>query len=410
MRVRGNVCYDRDMSDTIAIVSYDEIALKGANRRDFEEKLCVALAHKLAVADPAARVERWWGRIVVRNVAASEHVRAVLAATPGVVGFGLGALYARDAHDDTAIAHAVVHAADVTADWATFRVTVKRVDKTYPGTSQDLARRYGAAVADAAAAIGRPRRVALRGAQREVVVEILHKWIAVYVKERGIGGLPVGASGRAVALLSGGFDSPVAAWMMAKRGIALTAVHFHGMPHTSPQSVQKVRDLARRLAHYAGEVRLITVPIVPTMKAIALEGKQTRLRVVLLRRAMNRIAQEIAAQEGAGALVTGESVGQVASQTLENMAVTAAPVEIPILRPLCGMNKQEIIALAKEIGTHDISVRPHDDTCSNFMPRQVATRARSEEIAAALKTYDEDACVARAVADAERETFSFATA
>ncbi len=391
-----------------AVITYDEIALKGGNRRWFENTLRDNIARKLCTIDSAMRCERWWGRMIVHGVTerTADAVRSVLRMTPGIVGYGLGVMIPREEETkETEIIHHVVAASRGT--WKTFRVTVKRVDKNFPGTSQELARRYGAAVVADRTARGESASVALRGAEREIVVEILRSWVLVYIKERGVGGLPVGTSGHAVALLSGGFDSPVAAWMIATRGVEISAIHFHGMPHTSEASVQKVRDLSQVLAQYTGSVRLAIVPVVPAMKAIALEGKQDALRVVLLRRFMNRVAEAYAETVGARALVTGESVGQVASQTLENMTVTGAPVTMPLLRPLCGMSKQEIIARAQHIGTHDISVRPHDDTCSNFMPGSPVLRATAEEVEAALRTYDEDALVERALREVTAQTYSY---
>ncbi len=382
----------------LAIVHYDEVALKKGNRDFFERVLISNIARALS----DCKVKKAWGHIQVlhNEECDTRHMQDVLAKIPGIAYFGIGVKHERvDVEQDIAFLNREVLVCAKSfnqGQWQTFRVTVKRVDKTFPLQSTMLERDLGEVIYEA---YDKKRRVDLRNAELEVMVEIHHAYMLVYAKQNGIGGLPVGSSGSAVILLSGGFDSPVAGYMMAKRGVRVHAVHFHGLPHTTEESIEKVRALSRVLARYSGEVSLHLVSVVPAMKAIAIEGKQNKLRLILLRRFMNQVAERIAFQNRAKALITGESVGQVASQTLENMRATAEPVSLPVLRPLCGFNKQEILAIARDIGTHDISVLPHDDTCSMFMPKQPETRARLDEVHEALKTYDEKKLIEDALAE-----------
>jgi thiamine biosynthesis protein ThiI len=292
-------------------------------------------------------------------------------------------------------------------DWQTFRTTVHRVDKNYPSTSQEYEKAFGEIIFEYYKTKNNCKKgaVNLTNPDIEIVFEMLNEKIVFYVKMNGIGGLPVSSSGKAIVLLSGGFDSPVAAYMLAKRGVRIVGIHFHGIPKTSKKSLVKVRDIAKVLSIYTGSVDLYVIPIISAMEVIAIDAKQDSLRLILLRRLMNRVAERIAERIGGGAIITGESVGQVASQTLENMRATAEPVSYPVLRPLCGMNKNEIIAIARKIGTHDISVRPHDDTCVEFVPKKPETRANLQDVHRALESYDEDLLIEELLKKMSIESF-----
>ncbi|MFH1098827.1 MAG: tRNA uracil 4-sulfurtransferase ThiI [Candidatus Uhrbacteria bacterium] len=268
-----------------------------------------------------------------------------------------------------------------------FAVRVKRGNKSYPETSIELERRIGAAIQ---AAVN--LRVDLERPDFTVHIEIVEDEVFVlFEKQNGPGGLPVGVSGRAVALLSGGFDSPVAAWRIMKRGCSLDFVHFHSYPYTSDASIHNVEEIARRLAVWQGGVVMLhLVPFVEFQKAIVV-GAPSQMRVILYRRMMMRVAEAIACQCGVEALITGESLGQVASQTLSNIATIGAVVKLPVLRPLIGDDKQEIITRAEAIGTAEISARPADDCCSLFMPTDPVTRTT----AALLEAVEESLDVAR---------------
>ena len=390
----------------IAIAHYDEIALKGKNRSHFEQILVQNLEYKLP---ESVQVKNAWGRILLsqkEGVFSDAHKRAVtevLQTTPGVAVYGIGFLTPRQGLTVERVGELALAVAKE-QDFETFRVTAKRIDKTFAKKSNEIEREVGEIVFET---YKKEKRVQLKNPDCEIMIEILHNVVVCYAKEIGVSGLPVGSSGKAVALLSGGFDSPVATLKITKRGVRPVCVHFHGLPKTSPASVEKVRDIARVIARYAGHTTLVLVPIVPAMEAIAIEGKQTKLRLILLRRFMNKVAEKIAYDYGAKALITGESVGQVASQTLENIGATADAISLPILRPLCGMNKKEIIDEARVIGTHDISVRPHEDTCSMFVPKSPETRADIEEVRTAETTYDENALINDALKNLEVEKIEY---
>ena len=278
----------------------------------------------------------------------------------------------------------------------TFRVRVKRPDKSYPLTSPEVERQIGAYVQDCTQA-----PVNLSKPDVTYQIEILHE--GAYVTAGvlpGPGGLPVGTSGSVVALISGGYDSPVAAYRMLKRGCALTLVHFHAYPFVRSTSIEKVIEIAQILARSQPAIRLITVPIGDLQREIAVTC-EPELRVVLYRRLMLRVAEALAHEYGAGALVTGESLGQVASQTLENIRTIESAVELPVFRPLIGMDKVEIIEESHRIGTEPISRTPDDDCCTVFVPRHPATHASIAEAEAAEMPIDIQRIVAQAV---ERST------
>lgn len=279
--------------------------------------------------------------------------------------------------------------------FASFRITTRRSDKSFALRSADVDRALGAAVGAATGA-----RVDLGAPERTVWVEVLHDRI-LFSFERlpGPGGFPVGASGRVLALLSGGIDSPVAAWRLMKRGCTVNLVNFHAFPLQDRTMIDKVQDLARVLARWQLRSRLLLVPFAPVQQEIV-AACPAPLRVVLYRRFMVRIAEAHARRLRAKALVTGESLGQVASQTLDNIAAIDEVAQIPILRPLVGMDKQEITAEAVALGTFDISTLPDQDCCQLFVPRSPAVAADLGEVREAEAALD----VTRLVNDALRAT------
>lgn len=387
----------------IAIVHYDEIALKGKNRPFFERALVDNIQNKLNIGTssvPTYQVKNSWGRIFVFGED-EKKINEALRTTPGVATFGLGFEAARQDLSVVEIGELTVKLAEGVG-FETFRITARRVDKSFDKNSNEIEREVGEVVFET---FKQEKQVSLKNPDIEIVIEVLHKSVVLYIKQISIGGLPVGSSGRAIALLSGGFDSPVAAYQLVKRGVRPVCVHFHGLPKTSPESVEKVRELAKVLAHYAGKVELVLVPIVPAMQTIA-KSAPNKLRIVLLRRLMMRIAEQIAEKYKAKAIITGESVGQVASQTLENLGAIAEATKLPVLRPLAGLNKVEIINLAHKIGTHDISVKPHDDTCSMFVPDKPETRAKMEEVLDAEALYNVDELLEEAFKEAESVTIN----
>jgi tRNA uracil 4-sulfurtransferase len=283
-----------------------------------------------------------------------------------------------------------------------FRIDTQRGDKTFPLTSPEINRRLGAAVKECSGA-----RVDLENAEFTVTVEILPRDAFFgFDKIPGAGGLPVGASGRVMALISGGFDSPVAAYRMMRRGCRIVFVHFHSAPYQDKTSQEKVRRLVAHLTRHQFLSRLYFVPFGEIQRQIV-AGVARPLRVVLYRRMMLRIGEAIARKEKAKALVTGESLGQVASQTLDNMAVIQQAARLPILRPLVGMDKQEIIDQARRIDTFEISSIPDQDCCQLFVPAHPATKARFDDVQQDESRFDVSELVRYGVENAVEEEFHF---
>jgi tRNA uracil 4-sulfurtransferase len=256
-----------------------------------------------------------------------------------------------------------------------FRIEARRADKSFPLTSMEINQRVGAYVKERSEA-----RVDLENPELTCWIELVEKYALIYVERLpGPGGLPVGTSGKVVVLLSGGIDSPVAAWKMIKRGCTPIFVHFHSFPYTNKESQEKARQIATLLASFSLRSKIYMVPFAEVQRHIMVDTPQST-RVILYRRYMMRIAERIARREKARVLVTGDSVGQVASQTIENIDVISRAVSMPILRPLIGDDKIEIVEVARRIGTYDISILPDQDCCSLFVPKHPETKANLVEI------------------------------
>ena len=381
------------------IVHYHEVSLKRGNRPVFLRRLQENLGRAIADLGPAP-VLQLPGRIVL-DLESHPAPEAVRDRADRVFGLANLALAHRTAPTLDALRRAVERAI-AGRSFASFRITARRAFKTLPHTSIELNRELGAHVQSRTGA-----RVDLEHAELNVHVEVLPDRAFVYADRRpGPGGLPVGASGTVAALLSGGIDSPVAAWRMMKRGCRVVFVHFHSVPYLPDLSIGKARDLAERLTQWQYDSRLFLVPFGELQREVVLHVPAPA-RVVAYRRLMVRIAEAIARRTGAGALVTGESLGQVASQTLENMSTIGAVAELPILRPLIGMDKLEITDQARAIGTFEISSEPDADCCSLFVPRHPGTRVSREEAAAMESRLDVPALVAAGVAGAREEVFDF---
>jgi thiamine biosynthesis protein ThiI len=381
------------------IVHYQEIALKGNNRPWFIARLARNLRE--ATRDLGVREVRvLMGRIevVLEDDADWNVIRGRLARVFGVANF---AQAGRAALDVDAIAEAIL--GDLGERHPrTFRVSARRADKRFPLTSPQIEREVGGRIKEA-----RGWTVDLDDPELTIHVEALTSEAFYYFgKELGAGGMPVGVSGRVVCLLSGGIDSPVAAWRLMRRGCRALLVHFHSYPILSRASQEKVRELARLLAAFQFHSRLFLVPFGEIQQQVTLSVAPP-LRVIVYRRLMMRIAEQIARQHRAQALVTGEVVGQVASQTLENLASINRVVTMPVLRPLIGLDKDEITAEAQRLGTYEISIIPDQDCCTLFTPRHPATRGRLIDVERAEATLPVAEIVERAVAAAAVEDFQF---
>jgi thiamine biosynthesis protein ThiI len=284
----------------------------------------------------------------------------------------------------------------------TFKIHARRADKNFPIKSPDINRQLGAAVVRE---LG--KKVKLDSPDLTCYVHLISKGAYLYFdRTKGAGGLPVGTGGKVVVMLSGGIDSPVAAYKIMRRGCRAVFVHFHSYPHTSLESQQKVRDLVNLLSRYQYRSRLYMLPFAEAQRQIvALTPPETR--VILYRRLMVRLAQRVAFREKAKALITGDSIGQVASQTLENIQVITQASSLPILRPLIGEDKEDIIRLAQKIGSFPISIVPDEDCCSLFVPRHPETRARQEQVESAEKQLDLDSILQDAFSRMEMEKLVF---
>jgi tRNA uracil 4-sulfurtransferase len=384
---------------TSVIVHYQEIALKGRNRPWFIARLVRNLRE--ATADLGVkRVRALMGRIEI-VLGDDAQWPAVRNRVSKVFGAGNFARAGRATLDVDAIAAEILRDLDPT-DPASFRVSVRRADKRFPMTSPQIEREVGGRIKEA-----RGWRVDLAHPELTIHVETLaHDAFYFFGKDRGAGGLPVGSSGRVAVLLSGGIDSPVAAWRMMRRGCRAVFVHFHSYPILSRASQEKARELVRLLTEYQYRSRLILVPFGEIQQQVVLSVPPP-LRVVLYRRLMMRIAEALGREHRAGALVTGEVVGQVASQTIENLTAINEVATLPVLRPLIGMDKEEITAEAQRLGTFPISIIPDQDCCTLFTPKHPATKARRGDVLDAEASLAIEAIVERAVASATVEHFTF---
>ena len=350
------------------LVRYHEIALKKGNRAYFTELLKRNLL--AAVKDLGAKEIRSLPARLLLTFKNDVPAATLIERMSSVFGVANFSIVERTERDIDALRSRILESLNG-GRFQSFRIETQRGDKTFPLTSPQINRQLGAAVQEKSGA-----RVDLDNAEFTVTVEILpHDAFFGFNKIAGAGGLPVGSSGRVAALISGGFDSPVAAYRMMQRGCRIIFVHFHSVPYQDKTSQEKVRQLVQLLTRHQFTSRLYMVPFAEIQRQIVAAVARP-LRVVLYRRMMLRIAEAIARQEKAKALITGESLGQVASQTLDNMAVIQQAARLPILRPLVGMDKQEIIDQARRIGTFEVSSVPDQDCCQLFVPKHPATKAR----------------------------------
>src|SRR5262245_36733174 len=395
----------------LAIVRYHEITLKRGNRARFAAQLIANIRHATAnlsvgkIADRHGRVA-----LVLNDESAWPALRDRLCRVFGIANFSLAWSAPWPPSENVPptdlgpLAYAIVERIR-TRCFDSFRVVTRRADKRFPLSSPAVNAAIGAVIKEATT-----RRVDLDAAELTVTIEILPGEMLYSVeKVPGAGGLPVGVSGHVAALLSGGIDSPVAAARMMRRGCRVTFVHFHSAPYLDRSSQEKAREIAHRLVAYHGDAHLWLVPFGEVQREIV-----TRVppppRVVLYRRMMLRIASEIPRRVGAEALVTGDSLGQVASQTLPNLAVVEEAASLPVFRPLIGMDKLEVSREAERLGTFEVSIEPDQDCCSLFVPRHPTTRARRGSIEAAEAALDVESVVAAAVDGTvvERHRYPFA--
>jgi thiamine biosynthesis protein ThiI len=394
------------MTNPAIVVHYHELWLKGGNRRFFLGKLVLAVRRALE-GIPVERIEQPGHRLVVRlgDGAPLDEVLARLARVCGIAYFAVARPVERDLD---AICRAAWEEVSPLR-FASFAVRAKRSDKSFPLRAGEIEAAVGRSLLERLRAIGREVRVNLDEPELTCRIELTPGPALVYARKiTGTGGLPANTGGRMVCLLSGGFDSAVAAYKMMKRGAHLSFVHFFGTgAQPGESSVHVARELVRRLVPYQFTAKLILVPFEPIQREIVCHAPET-YRVLLYRRMMARIAEEFAHQDRALALVAGDSLGQVASQTLHNMVAVGDAVRMPVFRPLAGDDKQEIIALARKLGTFEVSSEPFHDCCPIFLPRTPALHASPAELEEAEAALDLPALVRQGVEAATVERFRYA--
>ncbi len=383
---------------THVIVKTHELALKGKNRPWFMRKLI----DNLRQATKGSGVERIWkGQLMVGLTLSEEECWPEVKSRIKEV-FGVAKFYkAYDLPRDLDGLKSRLPQFLEGRSFNSFRITTNRADKRFPMNSEEVNRDLGAFVKDLTGA-----QVKLKDPDLCIYVEITPQSFLVYFEEvRAHGGLPVGVSGKVAVMLSGGIDSPVAAWQMMKRGCQAMFVHFHSYPLVDRTSIEKAVDLVEHLTRHQYESNLFLVPLAEIQKKIILSAPPS-YRVVLYRRFMVRITETLAVRNRAKAIITGESCGQVASQTLENIAVVDQSANMPILRPLIGSNKEEIVNMARAIGTFSTSILPDQDCCTLFVPKHPETKAKLETVLRLEESLSVDELVREAVENTERRHFA----
>jgi thiamine biosynthesis protein ThiI len=389
------------MDKNCYIVRVGEVALKGLNKPYFERVLMQRIAKALKKY-PDCEVSRVEGILFVRtpNDLPEETVLREVSKVFGVETISPAVETESDLEAICAAAVAFMDRVIVTRGVKTFKVEARRSDKNFPIESPEIARRVGAAVLKGCKVL----KVDVHEPDVKLFVHVRRDHSYLYdQKISAFGGLPLGTNGKGLVLLSGGIDSPVAAWMMAKRGMVIEAVHFHSYPYTSERAFEKVKDLTRILAGYMGRIRIHSVNLLPIQEEIVANCPEDET-TIHVRRFMMKIAEEIAKKNRCQMLITGENIGQVASQTAEALVVTDNAVSLPVMRPLIAMDKTDIIEIAQEIGTFETSIQPFEDCCTVFLPKHPKTKPRLDAILESEAKLDVDALVAAAVASEEITT------
>ncbi len=385
------------MNDMI-LLKPGELVLKGLNRHFFEDRLRANVARRLRSLGEF-RITSVQSTVYVEPLSEGIDMEEAFRRCHQIFGVIAVCRAAACPKEKEAIARtAVEYLGDQLRRAKSFKVESKRSDKTFPMTSIQLSQYVGGVIGEAFPDLPAD----MHHPDLEVNVEIREQ--AAYVHAGGepaAGGLPVGTCGRAVSLLSGGIDSPVATWMIARRGVQIIPVHFFSFPYTGELAKQKVLDLAKLLLPWCGRLTVEVIPFTHIQEEIRDKCPEPYFTLIM-RRFMMRLSQEVALANGCGALVTGENLGQVASQTMEAIRCTEAPLTLPVLRPLIGMDKEEIIRKARELGTYETSILPYEDCCTVFTPKHPRTRPTPEEVAEAESALDVEALIKEALAGTER--------
>ncbi len=381
----------------IILIKNGELVLKGLNRRSFEDIMIKNIKNRLSGIGEFS-VSRAQSTVTITPKYESFDMNEA-ADRIGTV-FGISA-YSRAAVCEKDIERIKLTASEYLVDAlsgvSTFKVEAKRSDKKFPLKSPEICMEVGGSLLEAFPHLS----VDVHNPEQVITVEIRDREAYIRPRQkRGAGGMPVSSAGRAAIMISGGIDSPVAAYLMARRGLELNAIHFASPPYTSPRAELKVRQLLSKVARYSGTIRLGVVSFTEIQEEIAKKCPEEYFTLIM-RRMMLRIAQRLARERSCGALITGESLGQVASQTLPALAVTDILADMPVLRPLIGMDKEDIIAISRKIDTFEISIQPYEDCCTVFTPKHPRTRPTTEAVEKAESALDIEALVERAIAATE---------
>jgi len=384
----------------IILAKYGELVLKGQNRRTFEDKL---MSNIRASLKDVGEYRLSWAQSTVYVEPKSDDFDIDEAFARVRRVFGLSAVCVATKSDEHTLESAGKTAVECVREMLmrhrTFKVETKREDKNFPLNSMQISAEIGGIILDAIPEL----TVDLHNPDIVVTVEIRREIYVHTNRQPGAGGMPIGTNGKATLLLSGGIDSPVAGYMIAKRGVVINAVHFYSYPYTSERAKDKVISLAKLMSGYCGRINLHVVPFTDIQLAIN-KHCPSELLTLIMRRIMMRISERIARITGAQALITGESIGQVASQTMESLVVTDAAVEMPVFRPVIGMDKEEIVQISKRIGTYETSILPYEDCCTVFVPKKPKTKPKLQQLVeaeVALESVDIEDMIAKAVEETE---------
>jgi thiamine biosynthesis protein ThiI len=385
--------------ENLFLIRYGEIGLKGENRSLFEDKLLSNIKNSLRKIDDNLSVYKTPGRIFLKTTADKELVKESLQKTPGLVSYSPVEKVSLDLNKFKALVLKIAKDKIREDKKITFRISARRSNKEYKYDSMDLQYDLGEYIIEN---ISKDKiKVDLHNPDLNINVEIRKNYAYIYSKVyKGIGGLPVGTTGKIGLMLSGGIDSPVAGFMGMKRGAEIVPVYFHSFPFTSDRTKEKVIDLAKVLAKYQNKINLHIVNFTDILKEIN-DKCPDKLLTIIMRRLMLKITEKIIQKQNGKAIITGESIGQVASQTLEAINVTNSIADLPILRPLIGLNKLQIINIAKDIGTYEISIRPYEDCCTVFVPNSPETRPTLKQVVEGEKKLDIENLIKEAVNNVE---------
>ena len=375
----------------VLLLKFGELFLKGKNKKDFENLLMENIKAKLSSFK--YKISYTLGRIVISDYELDDEWAIVeeLKTVFGLIGVS------KAVEVDTSEENIFAYASSISLS-GTFRVNAKRADKKFPLSSMELERKLGEVILTH----NENLKVDLHNPEHIVYVEIRfnNKTYIYYETIKCAGGLPLGSAGKALLLLSGGIDSPVAGYLMAKRGLKLEAVHFHSYPYTSEQAKEKVIELGRKLTKYCDEIKLHIVSFTKVQEQIHMNC-DSEYMITIMRRIMMRVAEKICKENDLGAIITGESLGQVASQTMPSINVTNSVVSLPVFRPLIAFDKEDIIEIAKEIDTYDISILPYEDCCTVFLPKYPVIKPTIRRAEYNEKFLNVDALVDEAIATKE---------